>query len=65
MGDTGGLVSFYVARYKRLEDRYIVIDGECNSACTLVLGNAKVCSTDKGMFGFHAASRPPRAPPTS
>jgi hypothetical protein len=45
------------------------VDGGCNSACTLVLGNADVCSTDRGFFYFHAALKDdapaPRAPPTA
>ncbi len=38
-----------------LKRTHIIVDGGCNSACTLVLGNADVCSTDRGFFYFHAA----------
>ena len=33
-------------------------DGQCNSACTLVLANPWVCTTDNGYFNFHAARDP-------
>jgi hypothetical protein len=52
-----------------LKRTHIIVDGGCNSACTLVLGNADVCSTDRGFFYFHAALKDdapaPRAPPTA
>ena len=38
--DHGGYVSEYKAKYERIRDRNerVIIDGICNSACTLVLG---------------------------
>lgn len=58
--DFGGLVEQYKAKYAKLRDRgeRIVIDGICNSACTLVLGivpSSKICVTPKASLGFHAA----------
>jgi hypothetical protein len=54
--DRGGVVGIYVTGYAELEHTHIIVDGGCRSACTLVLGNADVCSTDRGFFYFHAAS---------
>lgn len=58
--DFGGLVDEYKARYALLRDRgeRVVIDGICNSACTLVLGIVplnRVCVTPRASLGFHAA----------
>ncbi|MGH6769187.1 MAG: hypothetical protein ACRECO_09230 [Xanthobacteraceae bacterium] len=58
--DFGGLVEQYKAKYAKLRDRgeRVVIDGICNSACTLVLGilpRGKVCVTPRASLGFHAA----------
>ena len=58
--DFGGLVETYKAKYAKLRDRgeRVIIDGICNSACTLVLGILpanKVCVTPKASLGFHAA----------
>ena len=39
----------------------VVIDGNCLSACTLVLGlvpNDRICATPRARFGFHAAWMP-------
>jgi hypothetical protein len=39
----------------RHRDR-VVIDGECYSACTLVISaNLRICATDRSVFGFHSA----------
>ena len=54
--DKGGVVGIYVTGYAELRATHIIVDGGCSSACTLVLGNADVCSTDRGFFYFHAAS---------
>ncbi len=54
--DEGGIIKDYVERYNLLKDRIFVIDGDCNSACTLVLGRPNVCATSRGRFNFHAAS---------
>ena len=58
--DFGGYVDQYKAKYARLRDtgERIVIDGICNSACTLVLGIVplnRICVTPKASLGFHQA----------
>ncbi len=58
--DHGGLVEQYKAKYARLRERgeRVVIDGVCNSACTLVLGIvplSKICVTPRASLGFHEA----------
>ena len=58
--DHGGLVEQYKARYAKLRDKgeRIVINGICNSACTLFFGIVplnKVCVTPKASVGFHQA----------
>ncbi len=58
--DFGGLVDEYKARFTSLRDRgeRIVIDGVCNSACTLVLGivpRNRICVTPRASLGFHTA----------
>ena len=54
--DIGGVIGIYLAHYKWLKDTHIIVDGLCNSACTLVLANKDVCVTEKAWFGFHLAS---------
>jgi hypothetical protein len=58
--DFGGLVDRYKAKYEQIRDRgeRVVIDGICNSACTLVLGIVplnRICVTPRASLGFHAA----------
>lgn len=58
--DYGGLVDEYKARFAMLRDRgeRVVIDGICNSACTLLLGiipRNRVCVTPRASLGFHTA----------
>jgi hypothetical protein len=58
--DHGGYVSEYKAKYERIRDRRerVVIDGICNSACTLVFGIvplSRVCATPRASLGFHQA----------
>src|SRR5829696_871986 len=58
--DHGGLVETYKTRYVRLRERgeRVIIDGICNSACTLVLGIVplnRICVTPKASLGFHQA----------
>jgi hypothetical protein len=58
--DTGGHVEAYKARYAQLRDsgKRVVIDGVCNSACTLVLGivpRERICVTPRASLGFHQA----------
>jgi hypothetical protein len=58
--DFGGLVDQYKAKYAQIRARgeRVVIDGICNSACTLVLGIVplnRICVTPRASLGFHAA----------
>ena len=58
--DHGGYVSEYKAKYERIRDRNerVIIDGICNSACTLVFGIVplnKICVTPRASVGFHQA----------
>ena len=58
--DHGGYVEEYKTRYKRIRDagERVVIDGICNSACTLVFGIVpmnKICVTPRASVGFHQA----------
>ena len=52
--DHGGYVEEYKAKYKRIRERKerVIIDGICNSACTLVFGIVpmnKICVTPKAI----------------
>ncbi|HEY1362137.1 MAG TPA: hypothetical protein VGF60_07815 [Xanthobacteraceae bacterium] len=58
--DFGGWVHEYKARYALIRDRgeRVIIDGICNSACTLVLGIVplnRICVTPRASLGFHMA----------
>jgi len=58
--DFGGHVDQYKKRYAQIRDRgeRVIIDGICNSACTLVLGIVplnKICVTPRASMGFHQA----------
>jgi len=58
--DHGGIVDQYKAKYARIRDKgeRVVIDGVCNSACTLLLGIvplSRVCVTPRASLGFHQA----------
>jgi hypothetical protein len=58
--DHGGLVEDYKAKYNQIKERgdRVIIDGICNSACTLVLGIVplnRICATPKASLGFHQA----------
>jgi hypothetical protein len=58
--DHGGYVEEYKAKYARVRDgrERVVIDGICNSACTLVFGIVplnKICVTPRASVGFHQA----------
>ena len=58
--DHGGLVDAYKAKYAKIRDRgeRVIIDGICNSACTLVLGIVplnRICVTPNASLGFHQA----------
>jgi hypothetical protein len=56
----GGFVEEYKAKYTKVRDRKerVIIDGICNSACTLVLGIVplnRICVTPRASLGFHQA----------
>jgi hypothetical protein len=58
--DHGGLVTEYKAKYERVRDRRerVIIDGICNSACTMVFGivpMSRICVTPRASLGFHEA----------
>jgi len=58
--DHGGYVEEYKAKYKHIRDsrQRVIIDGICNSACTLVFGIVpmnKICVTPRASIGFHQA----------
>ena len=58
--DFGGHVDQYKKRYAAIRDsgERVIIDGICNSACTLVLGIVplnKICVTPRAAMGFHQA----------
>ena len=58
--DHGGYMLEYKAKYERIRDRHerVIIDGICNSACTLVFGIVppnKICVTPRASLGFHQA----------
>ena len=61
--DAGGLIDTYVQRFSRIRDsgERMVVDGQCLSACTLVLAfvpRERICVTPNASFGFHAAWSP-------
>jgi len=58
--DHGGYVEEYKAKYKKVRDsgERVIIDGVCNSACTLVFGIVpmnRICVTPRASLGFHEA----------
>jgi hypothetical protein len=58
--DHGGYVTEYKAKYERIAQRgeRVIIDGICNSACTMVFGivpMSKICVTPRASLGFHSA----------
>lgn len=61
--DRGGQIGQYLRAFAvvRSSGERVVIDGNCLSACTLVLGlvpREKVCVTRRARLGFHAAWMP-------
>jgi hypothetical protein len=61
--DRGGQIGHYLQAFAALRSsgEKVVIDGNCLSACTLVLGlvpRDRVCVTQNARFGFHAAWMP-------
>ncbi len=63
--DRGGQIGHYLQTFNalRTSGESVVIDGNCLSACTLVLGlvpRERICATQHARFGFHAAWMPDR-----
>ena len=61
--DRGGQIGHYLRIFAvmRSSGENIVVDGNCLSACTLVLGlipKDRICATSRARFGFHAAWMP-------
>jgi hypothetical protein len=61
--DRGGQIGHYVQTFAALRNtgESVVVDGDCLSACTLVLGmipHNQICATPRARFGFHAAWMP-------
>src|SRR5215471_17516375 len=63
--DRGGQIGHYLDAFAtvRSSGERVIVDGNCLSACTLVLGvvpRERVCATSRARFGFHAAWMPDR-----
>ena len=63
--DRGGQIGQYLQAFTvlRSSGEKVVIDGNCLSACTLVLGmipRNRMCATSRAVLGFHAAWMPGR-----
>src|SRR5471032_2301966 len=61
--DRGGQIGHYLQAFAMLRSsgEKVVVDGNCLSACTLVLGlipRERMCATSRARFGFHAAWMP-------
>jgi hypothetical protein len=61
--DRGGQIGHYMQTFAALRSsgERVVIDGDCLSACTLLLGiipRSRMCATDRARLGFHAAWLP-------
>ncbi|HEX5210104.1 MAG TPA: hypothetical protein VFW22_00025 [Pseudolabrys sp.] len=61
--DRGGQIGQYLQSYAavRSSGEQVVVDGNCLSACTMVLGlipPERICATSRARFGFHAAWMP-------
>ena len=61
--DRGGQIGHYLQAFTllRTSGERVIIDGNCLSACTLVLGvmpRNRMCATGRARFGFHAAWMP-------
>jgi hypothetical protein len=59
--DPGGTVVDYISKYNqwRKDDAFVRVQGECDSACTLVFGFIAIdhiCATSGAKFGFHSAA---------
>src|SRR6266516_3123201 len=63
--DPGGRIDRYLEKFAKLRDSHeqVIVDGTCNSACTLLLGTIprnKICMTKRAALGFHAAWLSPK-----
>jgi hypothetical protein len=61
--DPGGQLGPYLQNLAalRTSGEHVVIDGRCQSGCTMVLGAVSrdhICVTPRAQLGFHAAWRP-------
>lgn len=61
--DRGGQIGHYLQTFALLRSsgESVIVDGNCLSACTLLLGvipKSRVCATERARFGFHAAWMP-------
>jgi hypothetical protein len=61
--DRGGQIGHYMHTFAQVRStgERVVIDGNCLSACTLVLGlvpRDRICATSRARLGFHAAWMP-------
>ena len=58
--DRGGQIGAYLKKFEKIKDsdEKVVIDGDCLSACTLILGLVsadRICVTPRARLGFHTA----------
>jgi hypothetical protein len=58
--DRGGKIGHYLQTFAKVRStgELVVVDGNCFSACTLVLGlipHDQICATPRARFGFHTA----------
>lgn len=63
--DLGGFIDDYIERYERIRANgvHVVIEGECLSACTMVLGivpRSNICARGRARLGFHSAFVKPK-----
>ena len=61
--DRGGQIGQYLQSFAAVREsgERVIVDGNCLSACTLVLGlipSDRICATTRARFGFHAAWMP-------
>ena len=61
--DYGGRIGTYIHRFENLRrsGQQVIVDGDCLSACTLLLGivpSDRLCVTRRARFGFHRAWKP-------
>jgi hypothetical protein len=61
--DRGGQIGQYMQAFAALRSsgEDVVVDGNCFSACTMLLGlipRERICATSRARFGFHAAWMP-------